>query len=317
MLYLYNERTRTLELTATLPLSRASGEAGQWVHAVDPSADERAALVAYGADSTDLDHSLDPDEPGRYSTHGGSTVVILRVPLEASEPLDRTEPRFLTESAGVLLLDGMRVLTVCRRPCIVFERAASVGPALLRPWPLIFTFVERAAERFLEHLREIDAAVERLEDELNASLRNREVLELLRYQKSLVHFTNALTSIERLLARIERHQRATLTDDEMALLEDARVEVAQARELCSVAENILSQMMDAFASIISNNLNVVMKVLTAATVVLSVPTLIASIYGMNVLLPGQHRAWAFAVIVGTSVTLAVALTALLRRLRWI
>lgn len=320
MLFQYNASARRLESSTAAGVSseRSRGsDRVRWIHAVDPSSDERAALVALGADEDDLEHALDPDEVGRFASHGGSTVAILRIALEAEPTAGVTDPPFRCQTAGVLLLEDGRVVTVCGKPSAIFERAAKLADDLERPWPLVFNLVERTAESYLEHLRSVDASVDRLEAELQASLRNREVLELLRYQKSLVHFTTALSSIERLLERLERHQRTALTEAELALLEDARVEVAQARELCSVAENILSQMMDAFASIISNNLNVVMKVLTAATVILSIPMLLASVYGMNVPLPGQHHPGAFVAIVFASASLAVALTATLRKLRWL
>lgn len=320
MLYAFNAAASRLESTTASEISAdrlREPDATRWIHAVAPSVEERAALVALGADEDDIEHSLDPDEVGRFATHGGSTVAILRMPLEVDERTSPTEPPFRSQTAGVLLLEGGRVVTVCQRQCEVFERAASRARDLSRPWPLLFCLVELTAERYLEHLRSVDAAVDRLEEELQASLRNREVLQLLRYQKSLVHFTTALSSIDRMLERLERHQRASLGEADLALLEDARVEVAQARELCSVAENILSQMMDAFASIISNNLNVVMKVLTAATVILSIPMLLASVYGMNVPLPGQHHPATFVAIVVASAMLAVGLTASLRKLRWL
>ncbi|MBL8682722.1 MAG: magnesium transporter CorA family protein [Myxococcales bacterium] len=320
MLFAFNAAARRLEpmTAAVISIEFARDPAStRWIHAVDPSPEERSALVALGADEDDLEHSLDPDEVGRFSTHGGSTLAILRIPLEAEAPANAHEPPFRSQTAAVLLAAGGRIVTVSHRPSEIFDRAASRVDDLSRPWSLLFNLVERTGEAYLAHLRSVDAAVDRLEEELQASLRNREVLELLRYQKSLVHFTTALASIERTLERLERREHSVLTEEEHALLEDARVEIAQALALCSVAENILSQMMDAFASIISNNLNVVMKVLTAATVILSFPMLLASVYGMNVPLPGQHHPAAFVAIVVASAALAVGLTASLRKLRWL
>ena len=195
--------------------------------------------------------------------------------------------------------------------------AAACEPDLARPWSLVLCLIEEIAAGYLRHLRTIDAEVERLEDELQASLRNREVLGLLRYQKSLVHFTTALSSIEIVLDRVGRHAAPSLSEADASQLEDSRIEVRQAREMCGVAENILSEMMDAFASIISNNLNVVMKVLPAATMILSIPMLIASVYGMNVSLPGQHHPLSCGAIVLFFFALSLALAMLLRRLRWL
>ena len=140
-----------------------------------------------------------------------------------------------------------------------------------------------------------------------------EVLELLRYQKGLVHFTTALDSNQIMLERL----RKDLAPNEVEVLEDALVEIRQAIETTRVAGNILSQMMDAFASIISNNLNVVMKALTALTIVLALPTVLASLYGMNVALPfAQHPLTFWAICMG-SVGTAVGAAAALRWRSWL
>ena len=163
------------------------------------------------------------------------------------------------------------------------------------------------ANRYLGHLREITKTVELLEDELQLSTRNKEVLELLKYQKSLTYFTTALKSNELMLERLQRSQLFKAYPDDIDLLEDVITENQQAIEMTNIQTNILNGLMDAFASIISNNLNGIMKFLASITIVLSLPTMVASFYGMNVTLPLEGHPHAFPLVLG--ICLAVSLTA--------
>ena len=160
------------------------------------------------------------------------------------------------------------------------------------------------AQHYLFHLRAVDKGIDQLEDRLQQTPRNREVLELLKYQKSLVYFTTALRSDELMMERLQRSQIFKLYPDDEDLLDDVLIEIRQAIEMTGISNNILTQTVDAFGSIISNNLNVVVKLLTSMTIILTVPMLIASIYGMNVNLPFQdleHGFWiVMAIALGTA-----------------
>lgn len=134
------------------------------------------------------------------------------------------------------------------------------------------------ADARLRGLREINAGVEGLENELKRSLRNEEALGLLDFQKSLTFFATGLKANELVLERLQRVPDLHWADQDQELLDDVRVELRQAIEMVDIADSVLSDMMDAFASIVSNNLNSVMKVLTSVTIILAVPTLIASVY---------------------------------------
>ena len=140
--------------------------------------------------------------------------------------------------------------------------------------------------------------VDVLEDQLQQSTRNKEVLELLKYQKSLTYFTTALKSNELMMERLQRSQIFKTYADDEDLLEDVLTENQQAIEMTNITTNILSSTMDAFASIISNNLNAVMKFLASITIILMLPTLITSFFGMNVDLPymGTYEFWAILIL---------------------
>ena len=134
---------------------------------------------------------------------------------------------------------------------------------------------------FLHYLRIIDKKSEEVEEKLQAATRNEELIELLGLEKSLVYFTTSLKSNEMVLERLLRVERIKQYPDDTDLLEDVIIENKQAIEMANVYSGILSSMTDAFASIVSNNLNIVMKFLATVTIVLSIPTMIFSAYGMN------------------------------------
>ena len=174
----------------------------------------------------------------------------------------------------------------------------------------------KTATKYLRYLRKIDRKVDELEDKLQLSMRNKELLELLKYQKSLVYFTTALKSNELMMERLQKSQLFEMHPDDKDLLEDVLTENQQAIEMVGISNDILSQMMDAFASIISNNLNVVMKFLTSVTIILMLPTLIASLYGMNVGLPLQNSPYAFLLTLLVSFVLSLLVVLVFLKKDW-
>ncbi len=172
------------------------------------------------------------------------------------------------------------------------------------------------AQKYLAYLRDLNRSVDTIEDRLQASLRNREVHELLKHQKSLVYFTTALKQNELMLRRLQRSKLFESYPEDGELLDDVMTEVQQAIEMTDISSNILSNMMDAFASIISNNLNVVMKFLASVTIVMSVPTMVASFYGMNVALPLASYPYAFAMTLGVSLVISLLVVLVFRKKDW-
>jgi len=179
----------------------------------------------------------------------------------------------------------------------------------------LYIFLETAT-RYLTHLREINRMTEAIEDQLQQSTRNREVLELLKYQKSLTYFATALRSNEVMMERVQRTQIFNYYEDDQDLLEDVLTENQQAIQMTNINTEILSSMMDAFASIISNNLNGVMKGLAAITIIINVPAVVAAYFGMNVALPGEGHPWAFLMVLGISSALTALATFIFYKRDW-
>jgi magnesium transporter len=281
-------------------------EPGCWINVVAPSAEEVAELQAVLRVPQDfITYPLDVGEMARTERENGATLLILRVPFYQGQTSDIP---YTTVPIGIILSEGY-IATVCRTETDVIQALVAGrarGMHTERRNRLTLQLFLLTASQFLANLREINKSVDRLEDQLQLSLRNREVLELLKFQKSLTFFATGLASNELMLQHLQKSHFFDQRMENQDLLEDVLTEVQQAIGMTNISSNILSQMMDAFASIISNNLNVVMKFLASVTIILSLPTMIASFYGMNVKLPlgGHEMAFLFIGLVSVMIMLA-------------
>jgi magnesium transporter len=290
---------------------------GCWIHLVNPDLEELEQVQhAYNIPPDYLTYPLDQDEMARTEKDEGVTLVILRVPRYQGETSDIP---YTTVPLGIIQTDRV-IVTVCS-----FESDLIRGLTSGRVRNLSTTKRNRfllhiflvAAQQYLTYLRSINKTVDVLEDKLQLSLRNREVLELLKYQKSLTYFTTALKANELMMARLQKSQLFRMYPDDEDLLEDALTEIGQAIEMTNISSGILSAMMDAFASIISNNLNVVMKFLASVTIILALPTLVASIYGMNVDLPLDAHPLAFYYVLAGALIVSIVVVIVFIRKDWL
>ena len=265
-----------------------------WVNVVNPGADEITRLQReLGIPYDFLVAALDVDEKARTDREEDVRLILLRVPYFQGQSVDVP---FTTMPLGIILTDSL-IVTVCKVESDViqdFITGQVAGWSTTKRNRFLLQILLRTATKYLQHLRQVDREIDALEDKLQLSMKNKELLELLKYQKSLVYFTTALRSNELMMERLRKSRLFDMHPDDEDLLEDVLTENQQAIEMVSISNNILSQMMDAFASIISNNLNVVMKFLTSVTIILMLPTLVASFYGMNVGLPLQNSPYAFS-----------------------
>jgi magnesium transporter len=291
----------------------------QWVTAIDPTAEDLVRLREMGFDADALVHALDPHERPRVRTSRDDAqdlFVVLRAPWFAGVHADVP---FVTVPIGLVVRSGCG-LTICTRDLELVRTLAAridAGPRRDLRAAVVLHALELVAESFLEHLDRINGTVDLVEDQLQSSLENRQLFELLKYQKSLVYFTSALEAMQHVVERLEHAIAPRLAADDLAELEDIRIELRQALDVSTTSRNVMSEMMDAFASIISNNLNVVMKFLAATTVVLTFPVTVASFYGMNVSIPGAHHPNAFAWSLAVSLVISVAVAAYFRRRGWL
>lgn len=277
---------------------------GCWINVINPTPQEIQWLQGLEFPHDYITYPLDIDERARTERENGEVLIVLRTPFFQGQAADVP---YTTIPMGIILNDRY-IVTVCKRENEVLAEFTSgrvKGLSTTKRNRFVLRLLLSTANRYLVHLREINKVVDALEDQLQQSTRNKEVLELLKFQKSLTYFTTALKSNELMMERLQRSQLFKAYPEDEDLLEDVLTENQQAIEMTNISSNILSSMMDAFASIISNNLNGVMKFLAAITIVLSLPTMVASFYGMNVELPFEHLQYAFVLVIGISLLLSL------------
>ena len=280
-----------------------------WVNLADPTSEEILRVQTLtGVSREFLSDPLDRDERPRLDVDDDGTVLIV-VHVPYHEPNENLHP-FNTLPLGVVHTANA-VITVCNRPTPI---AASFLDQIRRVCPpeqkFRFTFhlLWHAAILYLRYLRDIRQRADLVEQELHETISNEGLIRLLNIEKSLVYFTTSLKADDILLSRIRTTRQLDIDEDDLDVLEDVRVEYQQALEMASIHSNILTGTLDAFASIISNNLNNVMKFLTSMTIVLTVPMLLASVFGMNTWLPfAKSGPFGFLAIVGVALLL-VAVT---------
>jgi len=289
---------------------------GCWIHAVDPTHEEISWLQSLNIPSDYLTYPLDVDERPRTERENGELLIVLRIPVFQGLAVDIP---YTTIPLGIILTDQYLV-SVCKRDNDLLHEFTSGRVRDLKTGKrqrFVLRVLLSTATKYLFYLREINKMVDALEDQLQLSTRNKEVLELLKFQKSLTYFTTALKSNELMMERLQRSQLFKTYPEDEDLLEDVLTENQQAIEMTNISSNILSSMMDAFASIISNNLNAVMKFLASITIILSLPTMIASFYGMNVSLPLFDHPLAFTMILGLSLVIAILVAFLFSKRDWL
>lgn len=282
-----------------------------WIHAISPGPEERLALVDRGVPPEFIAHALDPHELGRVDRIGrGETLVVIRVPQVQSEGHRST-------TLAVVIVGDLMV-TIASGPLqVIGELAGRAGLGEVRPFRVLVELLLITAAVFVKRVNDIDEDVDRLEDKLQTAQRNEDINELLQQQKALVHLERALASNQIMLERLQKDDLTGMNDEERELLEDAIIEFHQAIQTTKISADILSSMMDAFTSMISNNLNQVMKVLASLTVMIAIPTMVAGLWGMNVHLPGEDHAWAFWVLLGATASASLALALVFARKKWI
>ncbi len=255
---------------------------GGWIALTNPTAGEILDISArYEIDIDDLKAPLDEEERSRVEVEDTYTLILVDIPIIE----ERNEKDWYgTIPMGIIMKDEI-MITVClvETPILTAFMEGRVRN-FNTYWKtrFILQILYKNASWYLHYLRIIDKKSEEVEIRLNRSSKNEELIEVLELEKSLVYFTTSLRSNEVVLEKLLRTERIKKYPEDEELLEDVIIENKQAIEMANIYSGILSGTRDAFASIISNNMNVVMKFLAAVTIVMSIPTMIASFYGMNV-----------------------------------
>ena len=279
-------------------------ESGAWVHVVNPTQQEIEALVARFTIPPDfLTDPLDVDERARIEREEGNTLILLRTPRREA---DEADIPFTTLPVGIILSQGLIITVSLMEADVVHEiltgRVRNLSTQ--NRTRFVLTLFVRTSLLFLRYLKEINRMTGNIERDLHKALKNIQLIRLLNMEKSLVFFITSLRSNALMLEKFNTSGCMRMDEDDRDIFEEVVIENKQAIEMANIYTSILSGTMDAYASIISNNLNVVIKLLTTVTIILMIPTLVASIYGMNVELPFQHNPFAFLIIVAISALLS-------------
>ena len=283
-----------------------------WVNLVEPSTTElESVLTHFNVPRDFLTDPLDVGERPRFDWEDEASLLIVHVPMIVPMEDEEDTVPYRTIPLGIILFK-QSVITVCSAKTPVttafLDQIRRVCPPSDRH-RFAFRLLWHAGVLFLRYINDIHSRTSALEDEMHESISNEALLKMFQIEKTLVYFTTSLKADTIALARANTARQLTLSEDDRDYLEDAMVEYQQALETATIHANILNGTLDTFASVINNNLNNVMKYLTAATIMLAAPTLIASLYGMNIGLPFQSHAHAFAIVMGFSGILAAVIGA--------
>ena len=282
----------------------------------NPTAEElHEVATRYDIDATDMRAPLDEEERSRIDVEDNYTLILVDIPTIE----ERNEKDWYGTIPLSIVLCNDTIITVCLEDTPVLTafmdgRVRNFYTHMKTRF--IFQILYRNATLYLNYLRIIDRRSDSIEQKLHEATRNKELIELLELEKSLVFFTTSLKANEIVLEKLLKFSAIKKYPEDEDLIEDVIVENKQAIEMANIYSGILNGTMDTFASVISNNQNSVMKFLTTITIVLSIPTMIASFYGMNVKsfsMPFADSEWGFPIVIGISLIISLIIAFIFRK----
>ncbi len=287
-----------------------------WINLTRPTSEEIKELSQrMNIPLNFLADPLDINERARIEIDNGFALIVLRIPHFDKK---NEEIPFITLPLGIIFNKDI-FITLCSEKSEVisdFIKGRIKNFQTGKKDRFILQIFLKTARWYLKYLKQINERTTFFEKELHRSIENEALIKLLNIEKSLVFFTTSLRSNELMMERLQRTEIIKPNPGNEDLFEDVIIENRQAIEMANIYSKVLSGMMDAFASVISNNLNVVVKALTSITIILMIPTLVASIYGMNVRLPFEYSPYAFIYVVGISFVLSAIGVFIFIRRKW-
>ncbi|MBR5589717.1 MAG: magnesium transporter CorA family protein [Phascolarctobacterium sp.] len=294
-------------------------EKGCWIDVVAPSEEELQEIAAATKIQMDfLTAPLDEEEKSRIEIEDDQILVLVDIPFL------RSNKDYDTLPLGIIITENY-ITTVCLEPNAVTAEFGAHNTKIFSTFKktrFLFQILFKSATLYLKYIRIIIRRTDELEKHLRQSMQNSELFNLLDLQKSLTYFSTSLRSNYIVMEKLLRLRSATqsrhlikLYEEDEDLLEDVIIEYKQAVEMVEMYSHILNSMMEVFASIISNNLNLVMKFLATMTIVLAIPTLVSSMWGMNVPVPFADNPWGFAIVLTVALGVSGAAAYLLWKRR--
>lgn len=272
-------------------------ENGSWINIVAPS-DEELILISKktGVNLDLLKSALDDEETSRIEIEDDALLVIVDIPFTEMEDNSLTYDTYPLS----IIHTEKQIITVCLKNSKILTDFANQKVKSFYTFKksrFILQILNRISTYYLIYLRQIDKKSLMIEKRLHKSMKNRELIQLHSLEKSLVYFSTSLKANEITLEKMLKLELMQKYEEDKDVLEDVIIENKQAIEMTEIYSNILASTMDFFASVISNNLNIVMKVLASVTILLAIPTIVSGIYGMNIdYLPFSNRPHSFAIV---------------------
>ena len=311
MLKIYNTDLETNKLEEIKEFKK-----GAWINLVNPSEIEIKKVCENVQIQEDfIRDALDYEEKARIDQEDDDNTVLFVVDVPIIEKNEDNDIYTTMPLGMIVVRDDFFITVSLRKNKIIeeFEKRKIKNFQTYKKTRFIFQILYLNSSYYLNYLKRINKETEIAEYILKNSMKNKELLKLLSLEKGLVYFTTSLKSNEVVMEKTMRGNLIKLYDEDEDILEDAIIENKQAIEMAKIYRDILTGTMDAYASIISNNLNGVMKYLTSITIILAIPTMIASYWGMNVPVPLQENPFGFVLIVVFSILIGVVASVWLKK----
>ena len=268
-----------------------------WINVISPTQDELDKIKEFLKVSDETIMSLqDMDELPMMEKEDGSIFIIVRTAQRQD-----INPEFITIPLGIVVSEHV-ILTICFQKNDILKKLRTKDK--LSRKNLLLRLLYHSTKTYLDYLKEMNKKTNKIQDDLEHSQTNEDIVRLMNLEKSLVYFMTSLKSNEIMFEKIAKSPHMIRSEKDRDLIEDIIDENKQAIEMTSIYSRILKNMRHAFESIISNNLNKNMKSLSLIAIIMSVPVIVSSIYGMNIALPMQTHPWAFGIVIGLSIVFA-------------
>ena len=304
-------------------INESSDFSNKWVQLINPDEREIEFIASKtGIFSDYLKAALDEEERSRIEKEDDCLLIVVDMPTVVMDE-KKSYCTYSTIPLGIIMRENYFV-TVCLEDSPILQEfgqgvSKMKGIDIRMHSRTTFQLLFQIATKYLFYLRRIDKSSQRIQADTHSSMKNKELIELLDIENSLVYFSTSLRANAAIIDKLTRTNLIKKHEEDQDLIEDVAIENSQAIEMCNIYRDILSGTMDAYGSLISNNLNNVMKVLTSITLVLSVPTLIASLFGMNLDgIPGNTSyagkfPWAFGIVCGVSLAITGIIALILKK----
>ena len=313
-----NEENKLENISEEVFMAEGFKPTHTWINLVNPS-DKEVAFVSKlcSVEEDSIKAALDDEERSRIEMEDEYALILVDIPVIEEEDQYYS---YYTIPLGTIVKDDLIITTCLKDTAVIrdFIRNRIKGFSTKFKSRFMFQILANIDSKYLRYLKQIDKASQRIQNELHKDTKTKELMQIQDLQNSLVYFSTSLTGNDSVITKLAnaKGQLGTIVrmyEEDEAILEDVVIENKQAIEMCSIYRSILATTADSYSTLLSNNLNRVMKILTSITLVLSIPTLIGSLWGMNTWVPGQSSPLGFALVTGISMVVTGIIAYILKK----